>query len=179
MTEETYNNIGNAAVERATGKGWLDWFAVLDAWGAKNRLHAEIAEYLLAEQSVPAWWCQMVTVGYEQSRGLRVKNQKSDWFAVSVSKVFPYTAEQVYEAWQDGPRRKWLADDLTITTQTKPKSIRGKLPDGSRISVGLYPRRDGKVQLSMQQEKLKNQDLVEKQRAFWKQSFARLSSYLA
>jgi len=28
--EETYNGIGSAAVAAKTGKGWQDWFAILD-----------------------------------------------------------------------------------------------------------------------------------------------------
>lgn len=178
MGEDIHNNIGSAAVKRATGKEWAEWFTILDAWGATKHSHTEIADYLYKEQKVPAWWCQMVTVGYEQARGLRAKHQKSDGFSVGVSRVMPYAAERVFEAWEDGERRKWLPEDLTITTRTKPKSLRAKLLDGSRLSLALYPKRADKVQLTIQQEKLTSEKEVEKQRAFWKQSLDRLQAHL-
>jgi hypothetical protein len=171
------NAISSEAILKATGKDRETWFALLDTWGAPQRPHAEIADYLYKEQGVPPWWCQMVTVEYERARGLRALNQKTDGFAVSVSKVLPYPVEKVFEAWQDVPRRKWLPEDITITKQTENKTIRGKLLDDTRLSIGFYPKRD-RVQVALQHEKLRNAAAVEKQRAFWKKAFERLEKYL-
>src|SRR5690348_5365346 len=36
-------------IRERTGRGWEDWFAILDEWGAAERSHREIARWL-AEQ---------------------------------------------------------------------------------------------------------------------------------
>ena len=79
----------NNAVYNRTGRTWQEWFAILDASGALNMKHKEIAQYLYQKHRVSAWWSQMITVTYGQERGLRDKHQKSDGYAISVSKVVP------------------------------------------------------------------------------------------
>src|SRR3712207_3275274 len=59
------------AVRRATGRGWDEWFAVLDAWDAAEHEHKAIATWLGSEHGVPGWWAQGITVEYEKARGLR------------------------------------------------------------------------------------------------------------
>ena len=54
---------------KGTGKGWDDWFRVLDGWDATSRSHTEIARYVNGEHGVDGWWAQSVTVGYERARG--------------------------------------------------------------------------------------------------------------
>ena len=85
--KETYAGISADAVRAKTGKGWAEWFAVLDQAGAAKWPHKEIASFL-HEQECGDWWSQMVAVGYEQARGLRVKHQTADGF----------TAEPVQDA---------------------------------------------------------------------------------
>ena len=41
-----------AAVRKATGKGWDDWFRILDAWGAHEHTHTEIARHVNADLGV-------------------------------------------------------------------------------------------------------------------------------
>jgi hypothetical protein len=55
----------------APGKGWSEWFRILDAWGSTKRSHWEIARYLRSRDGVGGWWAQTVTVGYERARGMR------------------------------------------------------------------------------------------------------------
>ena len=47
--------------------------------GAAKWPHKEIASFL-HDQDCGDWWSQMVAVGYEQARGLRVKHQTADGF---------------------------------------------------------------------------------------------------
>ena len=63
--------VGNDAVMKATGRPWDEWLKVLDRAGAKKMPHKEIALMLSRKFLVAGWWCQMVSVGYEQARGLR------------------------------------------------------------------------------------------------------------
>ncbi|MFJ5707752.1 hypothetical protein [Streptomyces sp. NPDC093105] len=60
--------LSDEALTAATGRGWAEWFARLDAWGAADRGHTEIARHLVEDEGVGGWHAQSVTVGYEQER---------------------------------------------------------------------------------------------------------------
>jgi hypothetical protein len=73
----------------------------------------------------------MVTVVYEQERGLRKKHQKSDGsYVICVSKVLPVSINTLYQFWSDGNRRnQWLTHEnyntvtITISKTTMNKSM--------------------------------------------------------
>jgi hypothetical protein len=60
--------VSDAAIQKSTGKTWDEWFPILDAWGAREKTHTEIARYVSEEHGVPGWWSQSVTVAYEPRR---------------------------------------------------------------------------------------------------------------
>jgi hypothetical protein len=128
----------DAAVEKATGKGWREWTAALDRVGAASWKHRAIAAHLHDELGVPSWWTQMIAVGYERLRGLRATGQRRDGsYEVSKSKTLAAPVSAAWKAFAEKrERRKWLPDlELTVTTATKPKSMRIRLDDGSRLDV--------------------------------------------
>src|SRR4051812_24972888 len=94
-----YAGVGSDAVLRATGKAWDEWLKVLDRAGAKSMAHKEIALMLSRKFSVPDWWSQMVTVGYEQARGLRKLYEKADGYSATATKTFGAAVDRVYGAW--------------------------------------------------------------------------------
>ena len=63
--------ISEEAVRSKTGKGWDEWFSILDRSDVKDKGHTAIARHLRDELGVNAWWAQAVTVRYEYERGLR------------------------------------------------------------------------------------------------------------
>ena len=67
----TAAGISDTAVRAKTGKGWEEWFAILDEWDAKEKGHTASAKHLRDELGVSPWWAQAVTVRYEYARGLR------------------------------------------------------------------------------------------------------------
>ena len=68
--------MSDEAVKAKTGKNWKEWFAILDRSGANKMGHQEIVKCLNTKHDIGPWWQQMVTVTYEQARGLREKHQK-------------------------------------------------------------------------------------------------------
>ncbi|MGH2545598.1 MAG: hypothetical protein ACRDHJ_01835 [Actinomycetota bacterium] len=101
--------MSEAAVRRGTGKGWDDWFRILDDWRATSRTHGEIASYLSAEHDVGSWWSQGVTVGYERARGMRRPHQGPRGFRVDVSRTFPVGVMELCLAFEDDARRRrWM-----------------------------------------------------------------------
>jgi len=63
--------ISDEAVRAKTGKGWEEWFRILDTWGAKEKRHTQSAKHLLEHYEVGPWWAQAVTIRYEWERELR------------------------------------------------------------------------------------------------------------
>jgi uncharacterized protein YndB with AHSA1/START domain len=176
--------ISNEAVRSKTGKGWEEWFVLLDRAGAREMSHKEIARYLHDRQGVGEWWAQMVTVGYEQARGRRQAHQKTDGFSASASRTFPVSLERLYEAWSNGTQRKaWLGDAIiTIRKETENKSMRitWNAADGAatNLEVNFYAKGEGKSQLALEHSKLPAIHDVETKKEFWKAALDRLGAHL-
>src|SRR5688500_7375884 len=68
--------MSSEALRRRTGRGWEEWLPLLDAWGAVERSHPQIATYLRDELGIDGWWAQGITVGYERARGMRAVGQR-------------------------------------------------------------------------------------------------------
>ena len=171
---DVYAGIGSDAVRAKTGKGWDKWFAILDKAGAKKWTHKEIASFL-HEQKCGVWWSQMVTVGYEQARGLRVKHQTADGFSASASKTVAAPVAKLFRAWFDAKTRaKWLPDsaDITIRSATANKVIRILWIDGtSNIEVRFTPKGTDKSQVAIERRKLKNAKKVQQVKAYWSRAW--------
>ncbi|GAA3342813.1 hypothetical protein GCM10017714_32800 [Curtobacterium pusillum] len=81
----------------ATGRSPDDWYERIDGIGGRTIGHPAIAAWLV-DEGVEPWWAQGVTIGYEQSRGLRIPGQRSDGtFAVSASRQVPGEREAVLD----------------------------------------------------------------------------------
>lgn len=171
--------ISTEAVRAKTGKGWAEWIAILDEAGAKEMAHKDIAIYLSQKQGVPDWWSQMVTVGYEQARGLRGKHQKPEGYQISRSKTMAAPAAQLYAAWADKRKRaRWLKDALTIRTATPDKSLRILWGDGqTSLDVSFYPKGEGKCQVVVQHSKIVNAKAAEKLKVYWAEALEALQAY--
>ena len=178
--EDKFAGVSSDAVQAKTGRKWAEWFAVLDAAGVQVMSHAQIARYLQEQHGVPDWWCQMVTVGYEQARGLRQVHQKTDGFAASASKTVTVPLAVLYDAWaNEGNRAKWLGGaNLAVRKATPDKSLRITWSDGSSVDVGFYAKGEAKSQVSLQHTKLSDADLVARMKVFWGAALDRLKTFL-
>ena len=172
----------DANLRQNTGKGWREWFRILDAWGAKERKHGEIVRYLMGEHGVPGWWAQAITVGYERSRGLRAKYQTlGGSFQVSVSKTFPIGVGKLFKVFAEAPQRnKWLERGmLKVRTTRKDLSIRFDFRGGtSRVVAYFGPKDRNKTTVTVQHELLPDAKAVEEMRGMWKEHLKRLEKVL-
>lgn len=178
---EKPGGMSDEAVKKATGRDWDEWIALLDAAGAPTLGHAGIARYLHEEHAVPGWWSQMVTVGYEQARGLRVKHQAcSGDFQASGSKTIAVPLDRVFDAWNDAAiRAQWLPEPITIRKATPGKSLRITWDlDGTSLDVQLYAKGEAKCQVSVQHNKLADAEAVAEKKAFWSAALGRLKALL-
>jgi hypothetical protein len=169
-------------VRQNTGKGWREWLRILDAWGAKERKHKDVARYLQEQHGVPGWWAQAITTGYERSRGIRVKHQTLDgFFQVSVSKTFPIGVGKLFKVFAEEPQRdRWLERGmLKVRTTFKGRSVRFDFRDGtSRVVASFDPKDRNKTTVTVQHERLPDARAVEEMRGLWKEHLNRLAKVL-
>jgi hypothetical protein len=171
--------VSDEAVRAKTGRGWEEWFALLDAAGMAKSDHRAITA-VLDEAGVGSWWTQMVAVGYERARGLREKNQRPDGWSVSGSKTVDVSVERLFAAWTDAElREKWLGQEaFTLKKATAPKSLRIAWGDGTPIAVMFYPKGEAKSIVQIDQRKLADRAASDRQRTFWADRLKRLKEIL-
>jgi hypothetical protein len=124
-------------IRERTGRGWEEWFAILDEWGASERSHRETARWLAEQQGLHplAWNVQAIASSYELARGLRVVGEKDDGFAITSSRTVGVDVARLYDAFvKESQRHQWLPDgELLKRTATRPKSA-------LRLGQGRHPR---------------------------------------
>jgi len=172
--------MSDESVKERTGKVWAEWFKILDKAGAKKWAHREIAAYLTHKQQVGPWWGQMVSVSYEQARGLREKFQKCDGeFSASCSRTIAAPLSKAFTAWTDEKsRRRWLpGGKLEITSATPGKYVRGKW-GASRLSVGFVGKGAAKTQVAVDHGKLASSRECAKMKSYWFDALNRLQEIL-
>ncbi len=175
--------ISSEAAKAKTGKTLDEWFALLDQAGAAEWPHKDIAAHLSDVHGCPSWWCQMVAVGYEQCRGLRVKNQGcAGDFVANASKTIAVPVAALYQSWTDpATLTRWLPDAprMTVRKATLNKSIRITWIDGrSSVEVYFWVKGDAKSQVAVQHSKLESPEDVVRWKAYWAEALSRLQESL-
>lgn len=175
-TKKTSNNnkiagIGTKAVQARTGKSWAQWLKILDEAGGKTMDHKSLAKYVHEQYGIPGWWAQMVTVGYEQARGLRKKHQKPQGYEISSNKTVNVGISTLFTAWRDKRRREqWLPKTpMTIRKATRNKSMRiGWIDEKTSVDADFYAKGTGKSQITVQHRKLKTAKEAARMKTYWK-----------
>lgn len=173
--------MSDEAVKAKTGKTWKEWFTILDKTGARQFTHQEIVKYLNSKHAVGPWWRQMVTVTYEQARGLREKHQKPDGFEISISRTIKASLPKVYQSVaNEKTRLTWLPeDDLTIRKATPNKSVRFNRSDGKAgFEVSFLSKDDDKSQVVVTCRKLPNASVAARAKTYWGKALDRLRASL-
>jgi uncharacterized protein YndB with AHSA1/START domain len=173
--------ISDEAVFKRTGKTWAEWLAVLDAAGGRRMSHKEIAAWLHANHIASGWWSQMVTVGYEQERGLRQKHQKPEGYQISVSRTLAVPVAKAFRAWTDAKaRNRWLGNkDLIIRKATANRSLRLAWGDGkTSVDVNFYPKGRDKCQVVAQHNKLADAKAAARMKKYWAAALDKLRNLL-
>lgn len=173
--------ISDSAVKDKTGKNWNEWFAILDAAGAQAMTHKQIVAYLVKEYEIGGWWQQMVTVSYEQARGLRQKHEKPSGYQISRSRTIAAPVERVYAAWLDSVQRnRWLGDsEFSIRKATPNKSMRITWVDGeTNLDVSFTSKYPDKTQITVQHDKLPSPEQAEQMKVYWADALETLEKYL-
>jgi hypothetical protein len=171
------------AIRQRTGRGWEEWFELLDEWGAADRTHREISRWVAAKQGVVplAWNAQAVAGSYELARGLRVVGEKPDGFAITASKTVAVPIERLYDGFVDASlRERWLPDgELRERTATKPKSARFDWGQGqSRVNVTFLAKEVGRSTVALEHRRLADAEEATRMKAYWRERVAALKTLL-
>ena len=169
--------VSDDAVQKATGKAWPQWFALLDKAGCATMSHKEIVA-VVGKHYSGGWWGQMVTVGYEQARGLRQKHQKTGGYSISGSKTIEAPLTHLYAAWaDDAVRRVWLGPyaAFTVRKSTPGKSMRITWIDGaSHVDANFYAKGPGKSLVQVEHGKLRSATEAKKWKQYWGRTLDKL-----
>jgi hypothetical protein len=174
--------MSDAAIQRATGKSWDEWFALLDAWQGTTHNHTEIARHVCETYGIDGWWAQGVTVGYERARGMRALHERPDGFSGNASKTFPVPVERLFAAFvEPDERERWL-EGIELRNRTSRPNTSARfdvLPEDGRLAVTFVAKGPDKSVAQLQQERLADANDVARWKALWKAQLAGLARYLA
>jgi uncharacterized protein YndB with AHSA1/START domain len=170
-------------IRRRTGRGWEEWFDLLDDWGAAQRTHREVARWVAEQLGIGplVWEAQAVTHSYERTRGLRDVGEHADGFAITAQKTIGVPPGPVFDAFVDGSRREcWLPGAVV-----KIRSARGAkvahfdwADDGSRLHVTIADKGDGRSTAVVQHARLADAAAADSMRAYWRAALAVLKTQL-
>lgn len=165
------------AIERATGRNWDEWLRSLEAAGAKDLDHKDLATRVEAELAGkvdnPGWWAQSLTVAYEQHVGRRVPGQAQDGtFQTSVSKSTALAMEELMDSWtafaaSDEEVLSLVSGVPRVSGTDKRMNWRVKGEDGSGVQVTSEPKKTGAASLIVTLTGLPTFERSQEARASW------------
>ncbi len=179
--EVIFGGTRSSAVKVKTGKGWLEWFEILESAGAKEMSHQEIVAFLRNYPEINGWWQQKITGTYEMERGDRKPGQMADGFQISRSRTIPVPIDDLYAAFADGQlREKWLDEQPADVRETTPgKTIwMTWIDQTSQVGVGFASKGQNKSQVTVRHTKLTDGDQAEEMKAYWSARLADLKAFL-
>jgi uncharacterized protein YndB with AHSA1/START domain len=172
-----------ASIRERTGRGWEEWFDLLDDWGAADRTHREIAKWVAEQQGIEAlaWNAQAVAGSYERARGLRAVGEHPDGFRAGTTRTVAVPAERLFDAFVDSAMRKrWLPDgELRTRKATMPRSAHFDWgDDGSRVHVTFTAKEGSKSTATLTHERLSDAETRDRMTAYWRERFTTLKQVL-
>lgn len=138
MKYDKLNGTSTEAVEKATGKSWDEWIALIQKSPVAQKPHKDIARWLWDEKLIKSsWWCQQVTVGYEFATDRRVRGETADQgFEVGVHKTIPVDRDEVWELMLSPEGLKlWLGD---VTELVLAKKQLYETPEGTQGEIRTF-----------------------------------------
>lgn len=170
-------------IRERTGRGWEEWFDLLDDWGAADRSHRETARWVADQLGVVplAWNAQAVVGSYERARLGRAIGEHEDGFTINVSRTVAVSVERLYDAVvDDSLRADWLPDGkLVERTATRPASARFDWDGGAtRVHVVFDAKGPAKATVTLSHVRLADADAATAMKSFWRERLDGLKTRL-
>jgi len=132
--------------------------------------HQHIVKHLSEKHDVGPWWQQMITVPYEQRRGLREKHQRPGGYQISVSHTINAPLAKLYKSFANAKSRSsWLPENgFIVRTATIDKSMRLTWNDKkTSLEINFYPKGAGQSQVVVQHSKLPDAKSSARMKSHW------------
>lgn len=94
--------VSDENAKRDTGKGFAEWWKLLDAFGGPAKGRREIGVLLFGELKVDAWWSATLQVEYERHKGVVEKDGKGKGYTICATKSVKAAPEKCFEMWATG-----------------------------------------------------------------------------
>lgn len=178
--------VSDDAMAAAAGKTPDEWYAILDAQNASEWKHTVIARWLFdtygnvpGATPVTGWWCQAVTVRYEQARGMRAPGQQPDGtFEVSSSRSIPTDQRHALDVAISLVAADLGTAPVSVNRVSNYPSARWKLDNGETIQATAHPLRNGKTPVTLTHSRIPESTRLADARAALAQLLAKLPSAL-
>lgn len=182
-TEEPELVASDETIRARTGRGWEEWFDLLDSWNATELSHRQMARKVAAELDIDplAWNAQAITTSYERARSLRQVGERADGFAATASKTVTVPVEDLYDVFVEPERRaEWLVvDRLHPRSGTRPRTARYDWgDDGTRVHVSFNPKSGAKSVVTVEHLRLPDAESAEEMKRLWRAGLTRLRDQL-
>ena len=174
-------SMSDETIRRITGRGWEEWFDLLDDWGAAEQPRKEMMRWLAEEHGTKGWGASAVTVNYQRARSLLAVGERPDGFTITASKTVAVPVDRLYQAFVDASLRKsWLPEGkLHERTASRPRSARFDWDNGdSRVNVGFTTKGGAKSTVALQHERLPDAKEAERMKSYWRDRIAALKKVL-
>ncbi|GAA1986870.1 hypothetical protein GCM10009718_25400 [Isoptericola halotolerans] len=113
--------LSDQRVREATGLGWDEWVADIDAGPGRSASHPEIVAWVTERATFSGWWVQTVVVGYERITGIRLPGQMPDGtFTISRSRLLDADRQTVRARLLDDGGPDTLVPGLTLVPRSRP-----------------------------------------------------------
>jgi hypothetical protein len=171
-------------IRERTGRGWEEWFDLLDSSNAESLGHTDLARRVASvlDIHVLAWNVQAVVTSFERARGLRAVGERvGGGFVATASKTIAAQADDAFMAFVDPARRaSWLPEvELTERTASKPRSARFDVGDGtSRLLVTIDAKGPEKTTVAVEHSRLRSLEEREDRKASWRAALVTLKAEL-
>jgi uncharacterized protein YndB with AHSA1/START domain len=170
-------------IRRRTGRGWEEWFDLLDEWGAAERTHRDTARWVAERLGIGplVWEAQAVTHSYERARGLREVGQQVDGYSISVQKTVAVPVGRLFDAFVDGSlRARWLPGPVVRDrAATRPRAAHFDWAgDGSRLHVVFVDKGEDRSTAVVQHARLADAAHADRMRTHWRSALSGLKTLL-
>ncbi len=158
-----------------TGTPLTTWVERLDGAGGRDLDHTSLARLLVERWDIEDWWAQGVTVAYEQVIGRRVVGQSCEGtFSASASRTVPGDPDAVRDRWHafmtDARRGELGLKAPTLSDTPKWRYWRAAGVDGSRVSVHITAKDEGRSTLGIDHKSLASAEEREAWKSAWKRT---------
>jgi hypothetical protein len=165
----------NKDVCEATGKGWEEWFALLEQKGAREMSHAEINRWLGDVHELAFEHCNWVTTAYERHIGRLVVGQDCYGnFYATASKGVAGDLDFALDAWLRRVNGATEFNGLSLAGEPKVSSTekfrywRATFTDGGTINIVISIKGPGKSTVAVDHRKLADEAAVKEWKEYWK-----------